>query len=296
VDDQGYILTNYHVVQDASRLSVRLHTSKREYPARIVGSAPDYDLALLRAEGVPANAYRPMRLGNSARLRVGQKTIALGAPFGLEFTVTQGIVSAVERTIPTGVNQIPQNAIQTDAAINPGNSGGPLVNSAGEVIGVNTQILSPAGAASGVGQSAGVGFAIPVNVAKNILPRLRAGEQVSVPVIGVQSVNLSDLNAAVRSDLKLPDDGILVQNVVPNSPAQRAGVRGGDRAVQFPDGTLRVGGDVIVGIEGQEVSSVQDLQSVLITRKPGDRVSLRIRRDGQTVNQQLTLGQATPRR
>ncbi|WP_052351570.1 S1C family serine protease [Deinococcus pimensis] len=295
VDNQGYILTNYHVVEDAERITVRLHTSKKEYQAQVVGTAPDYDLALLRVKNVPSSSYTPMKLGDSTKLRAGQKAIALGAPFGLDFSVTQGIVSSVERTIPTGVNQIPQNAIQTDAAINPGNSGGPLVNSRGEVIGINTQILSPAGAQGGTGQSAGVGFAIPVNVAKSILPRLRAGERVSVPVIGVQSVNLADLNAQVRADLKLPEEGILVQNVVPDSPAQKAGVRGGNRAVQFPDGTLRVGGDVIVGIEGQEVSSVEDLQSVLITRKPGDRVTLRLRRGGQTVTEQLTLGQGTRR-
>lgn len=288
IDDQGYVLTNYHVIQDASNLRVRLHQSEREYEARVVGTAPDYDLALLRAEGLPANVT-PMRLGDSDDLRVGEKAIAMGAPFGLEFSVTQGIVSALKRVIPTGVNYIPQNSIQTDAAINPGNSGGPLVNSRGEVIGVNTQILSPAGAATGVGQNAGVGFAIPINVAKNLLPRLRAGGEISPPRIGVVTLNLQALTPAAREALDLPDSGVLVQSVEPGSPAARAGLRGGQQTQQFPDGTIRLGGDVITEIEGEEVSTVQDLQSVLIGKAPGDQVTVTVERGGQQIERKMTL-------
>lgn len=288
IDTRGDILTNYHVIQDAANVRVRLHGNEQEYEARVVGTAPDYDLALLRAEGLPPG-ITPMRLGDSDALRVGEKAIAMGAPFGLEFTVTQGIVSAIERVIPTGINYIPQNSIQTDAAINPGNSGGPLVNSRGEVIGVNTQILSPAGAASGVGQNAGVGFAIPINVAKSLLPRLRAGEDISVPRIGVVTLNLQALTPSAREALDLPDRGVLVQSVEPGSPAAQAGLRGGQRTQQFPDGTIRLGGDVITEIDGEEVESVQDLQSVLIGKEPGDQVTLTVERGGQSVERDLTL-------
>ncbi|WP_246581152.1 S1C family serine protease [Deinococcus aestuarii] len=291
IDEQGYIITNNHVVSGASRVTVRLHESQREYPARVIATAPDYDLALLQAQNVPQNAYDPMVLGNSDQVRVGQKAIAMGAPFGLEFTVTQGIVSAKNRVVPIGVNDIPQNTIQTDAAINPGNSGGPLVSSRGEVIGVNTQILSPAGAATGVGQSAGVGFAVPINVAKAILPRLRAGREVGAPRIGIVGFPLQALSPQARQGLDLPDNGVLVQEVTPGSPAAQAGLRGGSREVAVPGGSLRVGGDIITRIGDQEVSTVQDLQSALIVRQPGDKVTLAVRRGGQTRQQTLTLAE-----
>ncbi|WP_216320464.1 S1C family serine protease [Deinococcus aestuarii] len=288
IDAQGEIVTNYHVIQGASNLRVRLHQNEQEYEASVVGTAPDYDLALIRARALPAGV-RPLTLGDSGVLRVGEKAIALGAPFGLEFTVTQGIVSAVNRVVPTGVNYIPQNSVQTDASINPGNSGGPLVNSRGEVIGVNTQILSPAGAASGVGQSAGVGFAIPVNVVKALLPRLRAGETITVPRIGVVSIPLQALTPSAREALDLPASGILVQSVEPGTPAAAAGLRGGERTQRFADAAIRLGGDIITALDGQEVSTVQDLQSVLIGKQPGDEVTVTVRRGGQTVTRELTL-------
>ncbi|GGI86297.1 MULTISPECIES: S1C family serine protease [Deinococcus] len=288
IDREGHILTNYHVIQDATDIRIRLHQNERDYPASVVGTAPAYDLALLRAEAVPAD-LEPMRLGDSDRLLVGEKAIALGAPFGLEFTVTQGIISAVKRVIPMGVESIPQNSVQTDAAINPGNSGGPLVNSRGEVVGVNTQILSPAGAVTGVGQNAGVGFAIPVNVVKSLLPRLRAGEEITVPRIGIVSVNLQALTPSAREALGLPEQGVLVQSVEPGTPAAAAGLRGGPRSQRFPDGDIRLGGDIITAVDGQEVSTVQDLQGVLLGKQSGDEVILTLRRDGQTLQRKLTL-------
>ncbi len=276
------------MIQDATDIRIRLHQNERDYPASVVGTAPAYDLALLRAEAVPAD-LEPMRLGDSDRLLVGEKAIALGAPFGLEFTVTQGIISAVKRVIPMGVESIPQNSVQTDAAINPGNSGGPLVNSRGEVVGVNTQILSPAGAVTGVGQNAGVGFAIPVNVVKSLLPRLRAGEEITVPRIGIVSVNLQALTPSAREALGLPEQGVLVQSVEPGTPAAAAGLRGGPRSQRFPDGDIRLGGDIITAVDGQEVSTVQDLQGVLLGKQSGDEVILTLRRDGQTLQRKLTL-------
>nr|AAF44048.1 HtrU [Shuttle vector pI3] len=288
IDREGHILTNYHVIQDATDIRIRLHQNERDYPASVVGTAPAYDLALLRAR---SGARRPgaHEAGGQRPSAGGRKGDCLGAPFGLEFTVTQGIIFAVKRVIPMGVESIPQNSVQTDAAINPGNSGGPLVNSRGEVVGVNTQILSPAGAVTGVGQNAGVGFAIPVNVVKSLLPRLRAGEEITVPRIGIVSVNLQALTPSAREALGLPEQGVLVQSVEPGTPAAAAGLRGGPRSQRFPDGDIRLGGDIITAVDGQEVSTVQDLQGVLLGKQSGDEVILTLRRDGQTLQRKLTL-------
>lgn len=289
IDRAGHILTNYHVVRDASGLRVRLRGSEREYAASVVGAAPDYDLALLRVRGVPAADLHPLPLGDSDALEVGEPATALGAPFGLTFTVTQGIVSAVGRVFPTGVDAVPQPSIQTDAAINPGNSGGPLLNSRGQVIGVSTQIISPVRDAAGAGQSAGIGFAIPINVAKSLLPRLRAGELIRLPHLGLLALNLRELTPAARLNLELPDSGLLVQTVEPGSAAAAAGLRGGERERRFPDGVIRLGGDVITAAGSRAVASVQELQEVLLSSRPGDRVTLTLRRGGRVMRLPLTL-------
>ncbi|AFZ69557.1 S1C family serine protease [Deinococcus peraridilitoris] len=288
IDGEGYALTNYHVIEGADQVSVRLHGSNREFPARVVGTAPDYDLALLKTE-VPDDLYDPMELGDSDQVKVGQKAIALGAPFGLEFTVTQGIISAKNRVIPTGMQGIPQNSIQTDTAINPGNSGGPLVTSNGRVIGVNTQILSPGTAQSGVGQNAGVGFAIPINVAKALLTRLKAGEEISVPRIGVGGIPIQALDAATRQQLGLPDSGVLVQEVAPGGPAADAGLQVGNQRTQVGDTTLTLGGDIITEVDDRPVTTLTDVQSVLVTKQPGESVTLTVLRDGEPVELQLAL-------
>lgn len=295
VDAQGFALTNYHVVEGATRLSVTLRDSRQTFTARVVGTAPDYDLALIQVQGVPANLIRPLPLGDSSSLRIGQTTIALGAPFGLQFSATTGIVSATERTIPTGVRSIAQSAIQTDAAINPGNSGGPLLDSAGRVIGVNTTILSPAGAATGVGQSAGVGFAIPINIAAGLLSRLQAGQTIVGPVIGVALApfDLTDLTEQARQQYTLPRAGALISQVTPNSPAAQAGLRGGTTRIQTPIGPVFLGGDVITAINGQTVESAADLREYLFTRQAGERVTLTISRAGQTQTLQITLAAGT---
>ncbi|MFC0617649.1 S1C family serine protease, partial [Deinococcus budaensis] len=223
-----------------------------------------------------------------------EKAIAMGAPFGLEFTVTQGIVSAVGRMIPTGVDRVPQPAVQTDAAINPGNSGGPLLNALGQVIGVNTQIFSPVRDAAGTGQNAGIGFAIPINVARSLLPRLLAGELIRLPHLGLLALNLRELAPAARRDLGLPARGLLVQTVEPGSPAAAAGLRGGARVRRFPDGTIRLGGDVITAANGRAVASVQDLQAALLGERPGVRVPLTLRRGDRTLTVPRTLPAAPP--
>ncbi|PTA67897.1 S1C family serine protease [Deinococcus arcticus] len=315
VNEAGDILTNYHVVAGeggqgaADRITVRVMNQERSVPAEVIGLAPQYDLALIRAPELSKNLIRPIPLGDSDTLKVGQKAIAMGAPFGLEFSVTEGIVSSTARQIPIGFSTsgagagLTQKAIQTDAAINPGNSGGPLLDSSGRVIGINTQIYSPSGQATGVGQSAGVGFAIPINTARRLLPRLQAagGQVVRAPDIGVtpgllvQSrgqvlpVGLSVLSTRGKRDLRLPERGLVVGAVQPGSAGARAGLRPGTREAAFRGGVILLGGDVITAAGGQPVDAYEDLQSALIDRKEGDTVTLTVVRAGQTRQVQLTL-------
>lgn len=275
VNAQGDILTNNHVVEGASEITVRLHGSPQTYRARVVGRAPDFDLALLRAEGLPPGAVEPIPLGDASQLDVGLKAIALGAPFGLEFSVSEGIISSLERTVPVGARGVEQNVIQTDAAINPGNSGGPLLNSSGEVIGVNTQILT-----GGIGQSAGVGFAIPVSTVTRLLPQLQRGGEVRAPTLGLQFTDLSRLPAAERERLNLPATGALVQQVYPGSPAAQAGLRG---STQVPSGSqaISTGGDLITAVDGQPLEEGSDLPRAVIGKRLGDTLRLTVQRDGQ---------------
>ena len=313
VNEQGDILTNYHVVAGengqgpASTIRVRVMKREQSVPARVIGLAPQYDLALIRAEGLDKSLIRPIPLGDSDTLKAGQKAIAMGAPFGLDFSVTEGIVSSTARQIPIGFSAtgegITQKAIQTDAAINPGNSGGPLLNSSGRVIGINTQILSPVGAATGIGQNAGVGFAIPINAAKNLLPRLQQakGGIVTAPRLGITvglvvqgpgqpvPVGLSALTSQGKRELGLPETGLVVGQVEPNTPAAKSGLRGGTRTQTFPGGQIVVGGDVITAADGKPVDGIEDLQAVLIDKKPGDSVTLRVVRGNQARNVKVTL-------
>ena len=271
VNDAGYILTNYHVVDGADTITIKLHSDKTEYKAKVIGTAPDYDLALIKADGLAKNKIKAMTLGNSDLLEAGRKVIAMGAPFGLDFTATEGIVSAVGREIPTGVREVPQTAIQTDAAINPGNSGGPLVNSLGEVIGINTQILSP-----GARQSSGVGFAIPINTAKNLLTRLEKGGQISTPTLGIRLGLLENLTTRQRNDLgsNLPDKGVIIAAVTMGSPAATAGLKASD---------------VIKQIDALPVSASEDLQKYLLGKAYGNTVTLKILRDGKEQSVTVSL-------
>ncbi len=313
VNAQGDILTNYHVVGNesgqgaADRILIRVMNRQDAVPAKVIGLAPQYDLALIRPEGLNAQDIRPIPLGDSDALKVGQKAIAMGAPFGLDFSVTEGIVSSTARQIPIGFGAggagITQKAIQTDAAINPGNSGGPLLDSGGRVIGINTQIISPGVQSGGTGQSAGVGFAIPINAAKNLLPRLQAanGGVVRAPVIGIAAglvaqarggqipVGLSALTSSGKQQLELPETGLVVGEVSPDSPASRAGLRGGTRTEDFRGGQVALGGDVITGADGQPVDGIEDLQAALIDKKEGDTVALKVVRGGRARDVTVTL-------
>jgi len=294
IDKDGHILTNYHVVEGASRITVKFHNDPKEYRARLVGAAPPLDVAFLKVDA-PKDRLVPLVLGDSDRIRVGQKAIAMGNPFGLEFTVTQGIVSAI-RENPGAIGDesglVPQ-VIQTDAAINPGNSGGPLLNSRGEVIGINTAIFTPTGQ-FGAAQFAGVGFALPINLVKQYLPELKAGKTLTAeaiirsrPRLGVSLIPLALYPERLRQQHGLPDSGLMVQEVERNSPAQRAGLRPPSRFayIQLPTGeTLQVGvdGDVLLKADGVPLTSIAGLRRVLYAKKPGEAVSLEVWRQGRT--------------
>ncbi|MCD0162637.1 trypsin-like peptidase domain-containing protein [Deinococcus sp. 6YEL10] len=296
VTDSGDIITNNHVVEGASEITVRLHGDDTEYTAKVVARAPDFDLALIRAEGLPSGAARPIPLGDSDQLDVGLKAVAMGAPFGLDFSVSEGIISSLERTVPVGTRGVQQNVIQTDAAINPGNSGGPLLDSAGQVIGVNTQILT-----GGSGQSAGVGFAIPVNTVKKLLPQLQAGNGgvIQTPTLGVQFTDLSVLSEQQRKQAGLPAQGALIQEVAPDSPAAAAGLQGGttaglelntpQAATQGGADTLSTDGDIITAVDGQPIGEGDDLRRAIIGKRIGDRVKLTVQRAGKTRTVDVTL-------
>ncbi len=269
-DAQGHVVTNFHVIEGASAAKVALH-DRSEYDATLVGVAPDQDLAVLRI-GARAKELVPILVGTSRDLQVGQKVFAIGNPFGLDFTLTTGIVSALGRSISSLTGRRIDDVIQTDAAINPGNSGGPLLDNAGRLIGVNTQIASPSGA------SAGVGFAVPVDTVNRVVPQLIAHGRVVRPQLGISAGN----EQALR---RLGIQGVLVMSVVQGSPADRAGIRGTYRA---EDGTL-VLGDVIEAIDGRMDASIDDLYAALERHAPGDVVKLRVLRDGRPIELQVRL-------
>ena len=251
----GFIVTNYHVIQSANKITINLqdHSS---WDAEVVGLAPDKDLAVLKIKA-PADKLQPLPLGNSNQLEVGRKVLAIGNPFGLDTTLTVGIVSALGREINSVTQRKIKGVIQTDAAINPGNSGGPLLNSSGELIGVNAAIYSPSGA------NAGIGFAIPVNTVKDIIPQLIKYGKVYRPVLGIETA--SD-NWARHNSI----EGAVVFNVQSGSGASKAGLRGVARN-RHGDWVL---GDVIIAIEGNKVLNNDDLLSVLEQHNPGDKVQV----------------------
>jgi S1-C subfamily serine protease len=276
-DDHGHIVTNFHVVQDASSAVVRF-SDHRAYRAWLVGASPEHDLAVLRIDA-PVSRRRPVPIGTSADLKVGQKVLAIGNPFGLDYSLTTGIVSALDRTIQAESGVEIRQLIQTDAAINPGNSGGPLLDSAGRLIGVNTAIYSPSGSFSGIG------FAVPVDTVNRIVPYLIADGRYVRPRIGI--VGDDKASRPVLEGLGLR--GVLVLRVVPGSPADRAGLRGTGIAA---DGSLSIG-DVITDIDGQPVSDMGELIDLLERYGIGDDVRLGLVRDGTVLSVDLRLTGAT---
>jgi S1-C subfamily serine protease len=281
IDRDGHILTNYHVIADARQVEVTLHNRKK-YHARLVGSDRSHDLAIIQ---IKASDLNPMTLGDSKGLLVGQKVYAIGNPFGLSGTLTSGIVSSIRQVQePDGVTI--QEAIQTDAAINPGNSGGPLLNSHGEVIGINTMIATN----PGVEQNAGIGFAIPINTAKAVLSDLVTFGKVRRPALGVVTVPISP---DIAGELGLAaDSGLLVVRVTPGGAADRAGLKGGNERAYLYNIPIMVGGDLIVGVDGQPVQDQQQLEQFMNNHRAGDQVKVTIYRGKRRMDLEVTLGEA----
>jgi S1-C subfamily serine protease len=283
IDKQGHILTNYHVVQNAREVSVTL-ADKKKYSAVIVGLDRDHDLAVLK---ISAPDLKPATLGDSHDLQVGQETFAIGNPFGLAGTMTRGIISSIRPVRGPAGNYLDE-AIQTDAAINPGNSGGPLLNSHGEVIGINTFIVSQAG------QSSGIGFAIPINVAKAVINDLVAYGRVRRPALGVRAL---PIGPELARQLGLPaDNGLLIMSVVPGSAAAKAGLKGGTERALLGNIPILVGGDLIVAIDGHPVEDTQDLAHVLNNHRAGDTVTVTYYRGKEKREVKVTLDLAPDQR
>jgi S1-C subfamily serine protease len=282
VDDTGLILTNNHVVENAESLEVTL-ADKSKVAAKLVGRDPENDIAVIRVT-VSREKLTPLRLGDSSQLQVGQMAIAIGNPFGLDRTITRGVVSAVGRSLKSDTGRQIRNVIQTDAAINPGNSGGPLLNSRGEVIGVNTAIFTPSGG------SVGIGFAVPVNTVKKLLPQLIARGRASHPWLGISGM---DINPTVAKALSLPTgEGVMIAQVAPNGPAARAGLRGSQRRVRVGNYMVNVGGDIIRTLDGEKIATVDDLTAFLDERKKvGDEVRVDVMRDGKPHVVTVRLGE-----
>ncbi len=289
-DTQGHIVTNNHVVEDAEEIWVTFYDGTVA-KARVVGRDVFSDLAVIRVD-VPAELLRPAELGDSDTLRVGQKVVAIGNPFGLRGTMTLGVISALGRALETPTRfQIP-DVIQTDAAINPGNSGGPLVDLQGRVIGVNSAIRTDRSATS-IPANIGIGFAIPVNTVKRVIPQLIQAGRVRYPYLGITSTGAISLAELRARGYDVPATrGVLIQEVVPNGPAARAGLRGGTREVQVRGASILLGGDIITAIDGHPVSSFDELVSYLVNHtEAGQTVTLTILRDGQEQQVQVTLGE-----
>jgi S1-C subfamily serine protease len=272
-DGRGHVVTNYHVVQGAQAAQVRL-ADQRSFDAVLVGASPEHDLAVLRIDtGVTTPPALP--IGVSRDLRVGQKVFAIGNPFGLDHTLTSGVISALDRSITDEQGQTIEHLIQTDAAINPGNSGGPLLDSAGRLIGINTAIYSPSGA------YAGIGFAVPVDTVNRVVPRLIAQGRYLRPSLGV--VTDDDLNRLAGEQLGV--DGLLVLQVETGSAAERAGLRGARRG----RGGALVPGDIVQAIDDTPLRRTADLLDALEKRAVGDRVTLTVWRDGDAIRVPVTL-------
>ena len=282
IDKRGYILTNFHVVQEAQSIEVVLGDQSR-YPAKFIGADQRNDVALLKIEPNGKN-LATLPLGDSGNLQVGQKVLAIGNPFGFQSTLTTGVVSALGRTVQTSETTFIDEAIQTDAAINPGNSGGPLMNWHGEVIGINTMILSS------VGQSSGVGFAIPINTAKAVLNDLMTLGRVRRPALGVRTI---PIGPELADELALPIDyGLLIVQVTPGGSADLAGLRGGTDRAYLGNIPITLGGDLIIAIDGEKVQDEQDLSQMMDNHRAGDTVKVTIYRNKKKMDVSVALGEA----
>ena len=283
IDKAGHIVTNYHVVQGATDVEVSFSENER-IPAKVVGVDPSTDIAVLEVDE-QARALTPLQLGDSDAVTVGDAVVAIGNPLGLERTITAGIVSALQREITAPDGFAIDKVIQTDAPINPGNSGGPLLNVRGEVIGVNSQIApDPAGGSGNIG----IGFAVPINTVKEVVSQILETGRVEHAYLGIQMVTL---NETITENFRMPvTAGVLLVEVVPGSPADKAGLKGGDTRVIIDGQTYMLGGDVVTKVDGTPVDSADDVRAAVRAKKPGDSVSLEIHRQKETKTVTVELG------
>lgn len=286
IDDQGHIVTNFHVVRGAETLEVTL-PDKSKHEARVVGADPNNDIAVIQIN-VPRGRLTSVPLGTSKGLQVGQKVLAIGNPYGLERTLTTGVISSLGRSIQAENGRIIEDIIQTDAAINPGNSGGPLLNSQGQMIGINTAIYSPSNSGS-----VGIGFAIPADTVRRITGDLLTTGYVRHAWLGIGStVNLADFPGLANALRLNTERGLMIVDTYQNSPASRAGLRGATDEVRIGRRRLPVGGDVLLEFQGKAINSVQELASEVDRYKAGDRVTVTVLRGNRKIDVPVTLEEA----
>ena len=280
IDDEGHVLTNAHVVEGAKQVEVQLGEDGEPQSAEVVGSDPSSDVALLKIDD--ANGATPLPLGDSSKADVGDPVVAIGNPFGLDRTVTTGIVSALQRQIQAPNGFSISDVIQTDAAINPGNSGGPLLDGSGRVIGINSQIASQSGG------NEGVGFAVPISTAQDVVDQLLAGGEVKRAYLGITG---GDINSEIAEALNLPvDQGVIVERVFDGGPADSAGIKGATGQATVGGETFPVGGDIITKVDGKEVTAMEDVISIVNEHKPGDELTLTVFSGGDEEEVEVRLG------
>lgn len=280
-DNNGDVITNNHVVDNYQKINVVFHDGQ-SYGAKVVGTDPFVDLAVIKAEA-PPQALHPLRLGDSSQLRIGDQVVAIGSPFGLSGSLTSGIISQLGRLLnPPNISFSIPNVIQTDTAINPGNSGGPLLNMRGEVIGINTAIQS------GTGEFSGIGFAIPANTIKRVVPVLIKDGHYKHPWLGISGISV---DPDLANNLGLNEThGFLIERVVSDSPASKAGLQGSNETKTLDGIKYRVGGDIIIGIDGISVNKLEDILNYLQDNKSvGDKITLQINRNGSVMEVPLIL-------
>ena len=283
IDNEGHILTNNHVIEGAEKVTVKLGDSEKTHEAEVVGTDPGTDIALLEVK-TPGKELHPLTLGHSSDVEVGDPVVAIGNPFGLDRTVTSGIVSALQRQIQAPNGFSINHVIQTDAAINPGNSGGPLIDAAGEVIGINSQIATGGGGNGNVG----IGFAIPIDTIRAEIQQLETKGEVEHAFLGITGGTITpELAKALNLPVK---EGVIVQTVVKDSPADKAGLEAGHTSATINGEEVRLGGDIITKINGKNVASMEDLVEMIQDSEPGDELELTILRDGQEKTATATLG------
>jgi S1-C subfamily serine protease len=283
IDSEGHILTNNHVIEGAEKVKVKLGESEKTHAAEVVGTDPGTDIALLKVDA-PAKELHLLTLGHSGEVEVGDPVVAIGNPFGLDRTVTSGIVSALQRQIQAPNGFSINHVIQTDAAINPGNSGGPLIDAAGEVIGINSQIATGGGGNGNVG----IGFAIPIDTVRAEIQQLETKGEVEHAFLGISG---GTITPELAKALNLPvEQGVIVQTVVKDGPADKAGLEAGSTSATINGEEVRLGGDIITEANGEKVKSMEELVEAIQDSKPGDKLELQVLHDGDEKSVDVTLG------